>query len=453
MQRLERGVQVCALGAKQDRISIWIGDWIYEGDDTELLSFARAVSEREWPSLDGSQTDIMPFTRFQRGRYSQEVKFTSRRRGGGEVVGAPLVAGSIEFKSEQVRNFGSSVYRCRAMVTLNPTRALVHQPVNHSIIRAFRRRNPDLAEFRAPVITTQDRAPLVRNERPINPTDDNVIIDRHWLLMSEPNYWREFKDAYIGLVALTLHDLVHGTFRDGGFVGGLTPRPQFNLKEVETYWEFRCDDPIRMVNELETVFRGIGSDYSRREYDNVAFSQEIGGNIPTLSVHIVQGAHAVLYPKTTHRIRLELRHDLTRFTPREDALRGGHVFERIEEALRYIDYLADNAAQHANHLLDVLTDGLPPAPEPRTAYQLVAEVLECCDNKTEARMLLSILINQGSYRVQPRDPLRQAVRQLLNRDVLMRTRPNGRTYALRGHYRAAADLLATNVTLSGLDEL
>lgn len=440
-------MQVSAEGAKQDKISIWIGEWIFEGPDTELIQFVSSMSERPWPLFDSSEYDVPTFRRFQSRQGSlQELRFTTRRRGGNERIGAPLISGSIQFKRRPNDGFGPSQYTCSARVTINPTRALVHQPVNRSVIRAYRLQNPNLASFQQPRLTTQQRAPYIRSERPIDPRDDNVILDRHWMIMSRPEYWGGFRDGYIAMIFSALADLFNETFESGQFRASLNVRPRFNVKEVETYWEFRDDDPVRKTNELAEIFRGLGTAYQRREYENVAYSSETLGNVPTHSVQIAQGVRAVLYPKTNSRIRLEVRHDLREF----NGLGGGHVFGDIEGVISCINVLAEDATQKANELLDVLSDSLLPSSENQSAYRLVSEIVFACENECDAQLLLSCLVNHGSYRVLANDRLRQSVRRLLNRDVLMRSRPNGRTYLLRGQYRAAARLLASNPSLAGL---
>jgi hypothetical protein len=154
----------------------------------------------------------------------------------------------------------------------------------------------------------------------------------------------------------------------------------------------------------------------------------------------------VVYPKTTNRVRLEIRH-------RHPQVPGlASTYPTIQDFVRSLDDLSVDAAGHANQLLDVLSDDLPPALEPETAYEFVRQVIAACDSDADARHLLSVLVHQNGYRILPNDPLCAAVLRLRSSGVLQRVRPRASSLVLSGPYRAAARLLAENPVLVGIDD-
>lgn len=79
----DRDARVEAEYAKQDRIQIDIGRWLFDGADIEFDEFARRIADRDWASIDGSDIELRPLNRpqgFQGNKYV--IRFASRRRGG-----------------------------------------------------------------------------------------------------------------------------------------------------------------------------------------------------------------------------------------------------------------------------------------------------------------------------------------------------------------------------------
>ena len=130
-----RDTRVEAEFAKQDRIQVDIGDWLFDAPDIEFDQFARLISQRDWSSIDGSDVELRPLTRqqgFQGNKYI--IKFTSRIRGGSNRADAPLIDGKLVLHRYRAVHLGPTRYRIVSELSVNPTRALAHQPRNQSII-------------------------------------------------------------------------------------------------------------------------------------------------------------------------------------------------------------------------------------------------------------------------------------------------------------------------------
>ncbi|MCV6575962.1 MAG: hypothetical protein OIF58_09525 [Cohaesibacter sp.] len=438
----DRDVRVEAAYAKQDRIQIDIGRWLFDGLDVEFDQFANLIADRDWASIDGSDIELHPLNRpqgFQGNKYV--IRFASRRQGGKLRADAPLVEGNLILHRYRATQFGPSRFDIIAEISLNPTRALVHQPRNSSIINDYLGRTENEATIPPPELLTKDLPEPIRNERLIDPLQDNVIIDRPWLIMARPPHWQHFRNYYLAQIHRFLDDLIGGTFRQGEITGQIGFRWDINLKQIETYWEFMTPDPIHMMRQVEPIFMAMGRDARHRLYKAVVSDYVVDGNVPVLTTRLRTGLKATLYPKTTRRLRLETRHDLQK----RDIGTGGHTFDdptsAILDAATKIDEVAEDAATEVNRLLERLTEALPPFPPPEPPYKLVKEILWATENEEDQDLLLSVLINNGSYRCLAGDSLRPAIDQLVRRNVLIRTRPYSQTFILTAPYHEARRIL------------
>lgn len=430
--------------AKQDRIQIDIGNWIYDGSDTSFRQFVNQISARSWFSIDGSEIELSPLTGVQRlGNNQYKIKFTSRLRGGVTRTGAPLLEGKLVFRKTGFNDHGPSRFYIKAEVSVNPTRAMVHQTVDRSLIDEYLGR-PDVTDRRTtPDLRTRELPETVRNERAINPTDDNVIIDRPHIIMSGPTHWNLFRNRYFGQVVSLLEQLIGGTFRQNPEDGQLQLQLELNLKQVETYWEFHTPDPIHMMKIITPLFLALGTYANRREYENVSSDFLIDGNCPVLTTQLVTGLKAKLYPKTTNRLRLETTHNLQ---DRSVGI-GGHTFSgnsALADVMLHVEELAADATREANLLLEIVLEALPPFPRSEPPYRLVAEIINSTTEATGRDFLLSAIINNGGYRKKPGDPLNAAITQLVKRGVLRRNRPYGPSFSLTGPYLHAQRILAAH---------
>ena len=433
----DRNTRVDIATAKQDRISLNLGDWIYDGDDSAFRMFIMALENSDWPNPNNTSPTLSPLCRSQRHGNKSSLKFTSRRVGGAQRAGAPLIDGKIVFQKTRFNDFGPARYIGKAEISINPTRALVHQPINNSIIQSILHQSEIEPTFLDVDMRSSALGEPVRTERLLNSMSDNVLIDRQWQMMARPEYWIRHLASYIAETFRLINHLVNEAFR-GGDGGELQFRGAINLKEVETYWEFSTPDPVRTAYELVPQFRALGTNSRVREYINVDNDFEVEGNVPILSTQLRTGLRAKLYPKTTRRLRLETTHDLSKF----NQLGHGHEFSSITEFTECILELAENSASEVNDLLAVLCSALPPRPPQRSAYELVREILRSADSSREQDTLMSLIINNCGYRLLPGDPLRSAVLTLQSRGVLRRTRPHSRSLCLTEEYLGAREVLA-----------
>lgn len=423
----ERGIEVSPLEAKQDRISIEIGDWIFIGDDVDLSIILMELHRRTYPLTDGSAQTFL--TARQGPLHNCHMSFRSQAA---MVQGAPLLGGRLICRRTRGDDHGSSTYRLFFRLVLNPTRSLNHQPLHAQIRRG------------APV-TAYPQNDLRRRNPPTRTADeivldggDNVILDRRINAMSAPQYWRHFRNEYLEAVPRFLDDLIWRAYRETATGGYLRRDPRFNLKEIETYWEFRADDPIQLMRNMEPHFISLGRTTSIRRYENLASQTELSSHSAVLRSEFVEGVIAKVYAKTTRRIRVELTRDLT--SARLPAL--GHTSTTLSEIVSLIDQVAQLEAVEAQMLLSTIERAIPADISQIPPYELVRRILSAsADQHIQATLLSMLINNNGISLVGSASVYSEPVDALVRIGVLERGRRGSRFFRLAERYQQARSTL------------
>ena len=215
--------------------------------------------------------------------------------------------------------------------------------------------------------------------------------------------------------------------------------PNFNLREVETYWEVPSENPIADTYRLEPYLRSLGTDGQFRVYENVVADRQSDGNAPIISAKLVTGLWVKIYPKTTRRIRIELTHDF-----RENrTVSSSHTFTDLSEMHRVILAASEDATREVNILLTSLRSIVEDDQRQYSPYELLEQIYSATNNPQVRAYLIRSIIENGGYR--HRTGMRaelSAANRLTNMHVLYRTRPSSPTYSLRAEYQQARRILA-----------
>lgn len=365
--------------------------------------------------------------------------------------GAPLFAGKFLFQSSPRSTLEHQTYRGSVELTLNPIRAFVHQP---------RGRLSSLGETSLS-LRAQDR-PLRTIDRPINPQDDNVVLSPAAQRALDRVDFDAFTNRYIAATLRFISNLLEtaATSTNENMVGMFVEEPSFpefqlemtptiNVRQVETCWDLPSQDPIGGVCRNEPRFRALGRDSGRRLYRNVHADTQTIGNVPVISVRTGQGRTAKLYAKTARKVRLEVLHDM-----RASNGTMAHTFDgdnALSQMLIFLAHCRHQALQDATHLANAFEIDDDPSIIQESPYTLINEIYRATTDQTGRDLLLSALINNGSYTHRTNDPLLRARSRLQHRGVLVSTRPRSRVYRLAPRFQEARSVLANRPPLTTVD--
>jgi hypothetical protein len=317
---------------------------------------------------------------------------------------------------------------------INPTRFVRHHPVESDLPEGIRRQ---------PLARTPLReSSLSRKEG----SRDNWLPQIGRLFSyCQPPRWRAHLHRYLSGIETVFGDEV-------GRAGGLLNVPwsraesHFNVKVVETYWEWTSEDPLKVVRDLEPLFRSFTSRRRfRRIYDS-AISNEDEDDLVILSAETATGEKIKFYAKTNRRIRIEVEHQLSgenafKFprvrTPTGTTRQGGHTFSSKSGVLNYLERLRERAAEIVNAALLHFGEEARIPTEHISAYYLIASITSAVPDFQTALLLISALVNQGNISASAfQDETDVALEALRLRGIIRRAR-RGDTYVVAPRFRHA----------------
>lgn len=434
--------------ANHDRIQLDFMTIHLSGYSTYIYDFLTLLSQSTWTRSHSPEDENNPeriFCNIQNHRASYQIAVRDRLSRNQPNIGAPLFGGRLHFRTRN--RFDLDIHNQEMFgtieLTLNPIRAYMHQP---------RGRLSQTSQE----ISLQARAlSEPTNEHPIKPHDDNVVINGRGPRRRIPTpSLIDFTNRYIASVLSFLRTLVDQAKsqvlahvprdRNNQFI--LQMGDSINVRQVETCWDLPTEDPIGNICRCEPGFRALGTESSRRIYRNVHADFDTIGNVPVVSVRTGAGRKAKLYAKTTRKARLEILHNLqTSNGTMAHTFSGDHA---IPEMLQLLGSCRRQARNDALSLAASFQQDEGDTVRQESPYTLINEIYRATSDQTGRELLLSALINNGSYTHRTNDPLRQTRVRLQNRGVLVPTRGRSRVYRLAPAYQEARTVLANHVPLA-----
>ncbi len=207
-----------------------------------------------------------------------------------------------------------------------------------------------------------------------------------------------------GVVRMIAEDAIRARLYAGVRLDRIPSNEQkpFNLKEVRRISNFdplhRCRPSkislplVRSFNELRTSvdqYRPLLS--TTWERDSFVITKRIR-----------TGVKLKIYAKTNHRIRVEVVHDLTKASLRNQAVRriaaarAGHTFATLRGVYNMLETLRDNAAKDVNDMFRHLKSQVSLPSTPLTAIDLLFDMVKVLLSRNDTRTLIDILVTKGS---------------------------------------------------------
>ena len=385
--------RVSSAMARQDKIEILIslGRLIGNDSDDDIWSVRAFLDHLGVPPRGCSNAhdygQIFNRPQETRGEFEdQPIRTrsirTARNRCSGEndeFLPPPLFGGKlIIHRPHRLESY----WTFELLLSLNPTRFIRHQRLPRTAqLQANQSQSFQYTFSRREVSREQmDEFPLI--------TGDNWISDdRIRQFFSGPRFWQDHLRTYIfGSIQRVLSDIDRAANRAEIDLEPIQ-RNQFNLRLVETYWEFYSDNPSGTVNS----FRQLLDSFSTAPPQATTRSISLEENSTVFLVPLPRAAQLRIYAKTNRRIRFEVIQRFSRLR-----LAGGHTRPTIEGILSMLDHSASLAADHINDVLTHFQRHASIPTEQRTVLGFLMDFQLACGDPTRAFELLQILVANRS---------------------------------------------------------
>ncbi len=421
-------------GAKHDKIEIGIEDGLIRGDEEDVWIFLNYLGSP--PRHERNTPGLAPyglfFSRLRRRDppFGRQTIRESELRTGRQGYPRPLFGGWLE-----VDHVHSDIWRIYARLSLNPTRFARHQPMPSR-----------LSLFQSPLAFPHFEANLFQREVGGELGGEFALVEcdnwipniRTWQRFTSEPFWphhlrnclTRLPNALIGELRRVVDVTAPATRLEGHWT--------FNLRSVETYWEFLSNDPLGTVLRLHPMLEAFSArTVTASDYRCSVTLEDGPENSRCLKLETRTGETLKIYAKTNRRIRFEISHQLCGDRGFR-VPRGGHTFSAIEGAFPLLSHLAGIAAERVNAVLRHFRLHATAPDECHTVLKFIADVQAACGDPEKAFQLLQILTSNGSIVVGHGIPVgtvfRDELRRLVRREILM---TSNQRYAVAPAYRQA----------------
>lgn len=319
----------------------------------------------------------------------------------------------------------------KLVLSINPTRFLLHRPKDENLPKGILKRNA---------------RPHSIDEASYDKEDNWLPISGTYRVTPTPEEWQEGLSRYLKKIVQSVGNELKRACSQVGNDCKIDAL-KFNVKKVETYWEFASEDSTGLVRDLEMHIRTFSRNYrGMRTYDTV--NSGIDGDMPILEIQTAIGEWLKIYAKTKRRIRIEVTHLLTgdeRFQfPREYASIGEahrsnqHTFSSKAGVLSFLDRLRERAAKVVDKFLRHVAEQSRVISSPVSSDQALLDIAWALQNyRNAARPITSLLINnQCISMAQWPDAWQRAIDSLREKGII-RMVEDQKVYRIADRYRSA----------------
>lgn len=365
------------------------------------------------------------------GRASDRVSFRSRAI---ELPGfrhsIPAMLPQVKLHLRGIRDGADvNVVSGEATATLNATRYMRQ--------RGFRRRldlGPNQDVFRH----SEHFRPPTNGEHSLDGNDNWLPADEAGTVAWSDDQARSAPVCFLSSIHARIASEFHRAASLSPDMAATQTALSGSLQQVETYWEFWHDEPLRFVQSLQREALQFSGQVRSQIFETATDGQSL-----SLSLSMTAGTRLKIYAKTNRRVRFEVEHSLER------SRRG---FSSTTEISALLSAARADAAETVNGFLDFVHPQRPVHPSQcRSPLALVCEIVQAVHgNYGHAQAMLEALCVHRRLTTVRNSPLRPAIMRLVENGIFQPSRPRSRSYVPSPVWRYAGEVLAQQDRLNEL---
>jgi hypothetical protein len=440
IDKIISGLSVRDAEAKQDRIQVKLKRWTFQGTLPEFVDFSARLSRPF--DVDGVQRRIFNVQQGEERRAIWPITGGAGTRRYLTPPRTPLFAGRLRgYRQQSAESHATKTWHLIAELSLNPTRAILHEGALHDLSSSL---VADEEKLAIPATLFARERPPLGVILPFVTGDNFATGSQRFMSLFWGSNWRiNVRRYWEGIVRLLDETLETAAEEAGGSIYKVDQK--LTLNAIETYWEFGDIDPVATVAALERPFRALGSkssvewytfpDAARRALRGRSVILADDDNAPVIKMQVAKGVQIKAYAKTSERVRFEVTHT------QGAADIGPYTAADTDGLYRWIERAAGGAALRMSHLLDALANALSePSGFQYQPQRLLYDLYEACKDWPSALRTLGILINTGKIEARKSSPLGDVVKKLIRKKIIRRVSPKNaevRIFHVTERYRAA----------------
>ncbi len=429
------GSRVSAETAMIDRFQLKVGRWYAHGTRDEISAKWSLLSAHEVETSSGTTVPWFQSRNFRSDYRRLHLSFRSTGRGPQNIGPRPLLSGNI-FGQLLGRNIPGSVQEARCAIEIDATWNLSRFLQAHEL---FIRTKDGKRGFTAHNFPNaiEPKPEWWRNERPLVVCDNLIIGDefRYRFVMNRPlethlsNYVAGTLATFVQ--ALQQHELIENNSAN---VSDFSPE-DYQLGDIEFYWEFNHDTPITFVDTLTHFLPRVAKRMRVTRAQIERTEREVSHQSQSATIYLTRDRRLRVYAKTDRRVRFEVTFpDGYRSTSHRRS-----SFQSMEDFLLAVENLKAEAAQTLNDVFAHLWHWEEKHEMDATPDQLRAAIAAASETPFIATTIIHNLAKNGRLALAAGDPIRATVQRLAqsNPPVLKTLKSDRRIYVVERRFEYA----------------
>lgn len=421
---------------KFDKIDLIISGWQAFCSDATIEEMVHHLQEMLLPSHRAGAAPSPWYNAVQGRPFGRRrLSFRGAGPGGYRQSGMPLFSGILFFDPDRsAGEFEATRLSIRAQLSLNPTRYLRHRrrPTRMQLLQS-----PDTWDLAASDVdlVSGDWAHAPPAEVSLD-NNDNVLLGAIAHRQGHPSVWmrnvREYFEAVIGLIDSHIREASDICDVDFRFF------PNYNLRSVESYWEFQSGCAVSSVQSMENVLAAAGRRFSVGRHSSTDVLRSLDMESHSYRVHFNQSKSLSIYAKTKNRIRMEMDY---RFSDDASAIGGRHTTSDLEDVFDWLERARSEASRDLNSVLPHLCDATCVIEDAPSAFQLVSVCSQYAPNFAIFNLLLRKLVLDGRVLTSLHPNWSAYINRLVQEDVLFQPRSGIRGFTVTPRFAPALSAL------------
>jgi hypothetical protein len=434
-------VEVTPKEGRQDKMELILPFGQLNGSQGNIDAMRQAlgcpsIDDRKRLSASDLQGTRWIFNCPQQSRTAR-VPLTIRQRAcimrGGSTLLPPLFSGGVSFSNYYRGDAGKETSaKLRLSLYLNPTRFARYQRPKFRLDGSAMIETPRLI-FKHRLLPVS-----FRGEFPLHDCDNWIPDGQRYAHFFHAALWPRFVRNYLdGTIDVIKTEMDRASLSND--VDWSEERvPRFNLRSVETYWEFATPDPLKTVSDCERLLSAFTENPIRKRAFKTIAGGDVIHNCRSFTVKHHTGVDLVIYAKTNRRVRVEVRHRLN-----ESAIVIGRSYQAgsVQQLCRWLRMIQEEAAKIVNEAFEFMRGRNTFLPNSVSVGQFLFDMVGAVGTWEGAGTLLSMLLQ--NKRIVTDAHLKSHVHALRDAGIIVAHRKNRRRgYVIAERYMRALELLS-----------
>lgn len=419
MEEFNLNMELSENDARQDKISLFIGNWDINATELMMSSFIISL---------GDQTRSHPTFHTIAFQQTNRVDFITRKKlkifrshqGRGYKENAPLFTGELVIKRERHNH-----YRLNLLIDINPTRFCVYQrtPIRNRNPKGMRTLSPSIVLF-----ATQNRIQHGQGEDlefTFGGSDNCLLTPSSKLNASQQFYLENFNRYLLSIISYIEDEIAD--FQQHDFIQRGVMEEFYSIRSIETYWDIPCPNPTVTLKQLENLIRTSVNRFDVNQY----LSDKLTGSTfglddltPCYTCYYRNGESLKLYAKTNKKIRLEVTYDFQK----HKTLRSewGNTPNSVAKLFEFISYCCEMSTTTANDFISALSrNSTENLIREKPLIEFITKIYSHTDTTSQANAILSMIASTGGI-ISSKAPkhLKSNLDRLVDKGIL--TKQSGR---------------------------